>query len=107
MGKHGYDLLRRALFAGGPAVRYRPSSGQAGQFAGRCTVASGTSFTTVSMIGIGDNDLVFASVLDANSGSGPISVNSVVPGVSFALARQNGAEAGDIGVSWFVFRGEP
>ena len=107
MAKHSFDVLRRALFAGPASIRYRTTSGQAGQFAGKCVVASGTSLTTVSLAGIGSSDLVLASVFEANSGSGPISVNSVVPGVSFALARQNGAEAGDIGVSWFVFRGEP
>ena len=105
--RHSYEVLRRLLLAGPPAARYQPTSGQATQFAGLAMVASGAAFQTISLAGIGAADLVFATPQGVNSGAGPIMVNSIVDGTSFAVARQDGAAAGDVPVSWIVFRGEP
>lgn len=80
-------------------------------FAGRTTLSSGQASVTISTTLVQSGKSFFMGFSEvgtvgiaANSG-GPVVVNSVVDGVSFALARQFGAAVGwDEHVTWFMLR---
>ena len=73
----------------------------AGKWAGLETIQSGSAFITVSTPIITSGALVFCQEMQVGSvavsiaSAGHIVVNSIVDGISFALAR-----ATDIGASW-------
>jgi len=79
-------------------------------FCGRTTLGSGSASVTVSTGVINSNSMfrlasiVGSTALGANSGGGVV-VNSIVSGVSFALARPTGTAVAwsDI-VSWEIVR---
>ena len=87
------------------------ASGLSGRaFCGRTTLGSGSASVTVSTGVINSNSMfrlasiVGSTALGANSGGGVV-VNSIVSGVSFALARPTGTAVAwsDI-VSWEIVR---
>ncbi len=95
----------------GPHLKNAPltdSTAGAGQFAGRTTLASGSSSVTVSTAMVNSNSIILAmsevGSVGANSG-GALVVNSIVSGTSFALARSTAnAVAWDDTVMWLLLR---
>ena len=87
------ELLRRALFTGPGMVR---TTAGPNQFAGLTALASGTATATVSTTVV-NSDSIILHAFQANStsvASGAagvdLCVNSIVSGVSFAFANQDG-----------------
>lgn len=87
------ELLNRAL-AKGPLMV--PTTAGTNQFAGRTALASGTASVTISTAIVNSDSLIFAtfavSSTSVGSGGVPVAlvVNSIVSGVSFAFANQDG-----------------
>lgn len=87
------ELLRRASLRGPLSVL---TTAGANQFAGRTALASGTASVTVSTAIVNSDSLIFStfavSSTSVASGGVPVSivVNSIVSGVSFAFANQDG-----------------
>lgn len=98
--------VMEGMFQQGPRMLRTSRPGGAQQFAGRTTLSSGSASVTVSTAVVNSDTMFFlGSVVTsaggaANSGGG-LAVNSVVSGVSFALARPTGtAVPFDETVSW-------
>ena len=87
------ELLRRALFTGPGSVL---SAAGANQFAGRTALASGTASATISTTIVNSDSIILhafqVTSTSAASGSAAVDlcVNSIVSGVSFAFANQDG-----------------
>ena len=87
------ELLNRAL-AKGPLMV--PTTAGRNQFAGRTALASGTASVTVSTAIVNSDSLIFHAfqVTSTSVASGGVSValvvNSIVSGISFAFATQDG-----------------
>lgn len=86
------EYLSRAFLRAPLALR--ATSGMAGQFAGRTTLASGTATATVSTTNIKSDSLVslgFQIATTCGSGIGyNIGISSLVHGVSFAVGYLDG-----------------
>ncbi len=101
------EVFRRPKFRG-PSFMQSPAG--RGQFAGLTTLASGSASVTVSTGVINSNSMfrlatIANSVGAASNSGGHVVVNSIVSGVSFALARATAtAIPWDEVVSWEIVK---
>jgi hypothetical protein len=100
------EMLSRAFLRAPMGVR--ATSGMAGQFAGRTTLASGTATATVSTTNIKSDSLVhmtFQCATLATSGTaGTFGVSSIVHGVSMSIGYVDGAGRGPGGTLMWEIR---
>lgn len=89
-------------------TRMAQNSGQAGQWCGRTSLASGTAFVTLSTAVINSDSIVhhgFAVNTTAVSGTNfAVGVSSIVSGVSFALGYVDGQGRGPGGTLMWEIR---
>ena len=90
--------VRHAGHLQGPDIMDTRSLG--GMFGGRTTIGSAQVSVTVSCAYVGSDSLIFPALEVGSVGlavqtGGGIAVNSIVDGISFALARPTG-----VGVPW-------
>lgn len=96
----------------GPVTAQQSGAWPAGvdPFVGRTTLSSGSATVTVSTALVQSDSILWAtenpgSVDVAAASGGAVVVNSIVDGVSFALARQYGVSAPwDSTIYWTLFR---
>lgn len=97
----------------GPVLHGSPAVATAKGVGNRATLSSGSAFTTVSTQLVTSGCMVLlgtqpGSVAVAHNSGGCVVVNSVVDGVSFALARATGvAVPWDEQVSWLIVSTNP